>query len=1581
MEVSSPKKKKKCKSHGESLEKAKKPRSAYLLYYFDIHQSMQQEYPHLPQSEINKRISENWKRLNVADKGYYLERAKLEKQGIDPDSQVAGPSADVPGFRKILPRSNYVLIPKSTVPEESVAQQVDLCLRQGDPDSEAAPQTLSLVPLFSPMGLGSEVELPEHCIAIEGLTDETAAALSQSGALQEILSQFSSTTQGKEPAAFVLEEEPAVELVEGQAYGAVSVVIEETLVDGSGTVAALTTTGQQTRDEGHLVTVIPNQSIKYTRRGRGSCRTPGCLFSYVTRHKPPQCPQCGKHLGGKWVPSSSSETSGKKALAKAATTGNKVPSKKQQEASGETSRPSLETFEAVTQLIVSASSYEMNSEPQWKEVVVEETAEVVSALQSGKEETAEGIMKKPENNGTKEAGKRGNAITRQSTAGGTNCKTPTLLIHSTQSTSAKSLPPVTSAHSARSKGREKPAVVAPKRPVRAILPAPAQSCPELGSAYVQWVPVPPNKLKDFEMPKNNSKPARGRGKCKNPSCDYVYKNRHKPLVCPSCGWDLTKDKQGKKPKFFENISIPAPALLDPYQPLSAAQQEVQRQSTLQLLRKTVLIPESEGELAEAMALIQELNGTQVVLSMGNEETIAIEQTGWPRYYESAATQCALCDFPLFKGGQSSIAGQEDCWLLTDSHIQTATVQLKICLNPQCLALHSFNDIHMATTGNKVPSKKQQEASGETSRPSLETFEAVTQLIVSASSYEMNSEPQWKEVVVEETAEVVSALQSGKEETAEGIMKKPENNGTKEAGKRGNAITRQSTAGGTNCKTPTLLIHSTQSTSAKSLPPVTSAHSARSKGREKPAVVAPKRPVRAILPAPAQSRPELGAAYVQWVAVPPNKLKDFEMPKNNSKPAKRSCVKVSGLKPNTLKQLGHPVKQTVEEQSVPSLTDTNQNASSEKGVKILSILSYKHNPSTSLDLGLSTARGRGKCKNPSCDYVYKNRHKPLVCPSCGWDLTKDKQGKKPKFFENISIPAPALLDPYQPLSAAQQEVQRQSTLQLLRKTVLIPESEGELAEAMALIQELNGTQVVLSMGNEETIAIEQTGWPRYYESAATQCALCDFPLFKGGQSSIAGQEDCWLLTDSHIQTATVQLKICLNPQCLALHSFNDIHMVNTLNPSEISQIQELLYNGYWAFECFTIRDYNDMICGVCGIAPKMEIAQRNTENVLHLKNVQFTWPDFLARDEVNVDDFWSTMEGEAIEQAAFPSSMPVIKFDASIIAPFFPPLMRNFVVVNTEKDKYSCEQTVKGDIGDLVRLIHTGTFKPDQISSYSEKELRDILNCCDIPHRPEDTQEQMRVSLLALYAYIQNGTAKQHPPDLTGGKLYKVCPHQVVCGSKYIVRGESARDHVDLLVSSRYWPPVYAVDMAKQVAVSTDVWYPELAAQMWGKNQGCFSDPMELPEYVSCIELQDQQYNMDLTVPENSTVHPITKSSSRWIVCSEVDQEVSGDPLSQHHSLSLCRELEPYSAIISTIQDSKTSYVRQQPFSFDNAAYYYLYNRLIDFLTSKDIVNNQIADILQTCQPGEVVIRDSLYRLGVAQINTEVEPEEVEVEQQ
>lgn len=71
----------------------------------------------------------------------------------------------------------------------------------------------------------------------------------------------------------------------------------------------------------------------------------------------------------------------------------------------------------------------------------------------------------------------------------------------------------------------------------------------------------------------------------------------------------------------------------------------------------------------------------------------------------------------------------------------------------------------------------------------------------------------------------------------------------------------------------------------------------------------------------------------------------------------------------------------------------------------------------------------------------------------------------------------------------------------------------------------------------------------------------------------------------------------------LTMFSSLTSVHALSPEEFSQIQEHLLSGYWAFECLTVRDYNDMICGICGVAPKVEIAQRYTNNVLELKNVE------------------------------------------------------------------------------------------------------------------------------------------------------------------------------------------------------------------------------------------------------------------------------------------------------------------------------------------------------------------------------------------
>ncbi|XP_058399914.1 HMG domain-containing protein 3 isoform X3 [Diceros bicornis minor] len=1175
-----PKKKKKYKIHGE---KAKKPRSAYLLYYYDIYLKVQQELPHLPQSEINKKISESWRLLSVAERSYYLEKAKLEKEGLDPNSKLSALTAvvpDIPGFRKILPRSDYIIIPKSSLQEDRSCPQLELCVAQ----NQMSPKGPSLVSSTAPETAPSHAGMAEQCLAVEALAEEVGA-VAQPGAVQEIATSEVLSQD-------VLLEEASLEVGESHQPYQTSLVIEETLVNGSPDLPAgsLAVPHPQVGESMSVVTVMRDSSessssapaaqfimlplpaysvvenptsIKltttYTRRGHGTCTSPGCSFTYVTRHKPPKCPTCGNFLGGKWIPKEK-PAKVKVELSSGVSSKGSVVKRNQQPVTTEQNSPkenasklTLENSEAVSQLLSVAPPREVGEENEWEEVIISDAHVLV-----------------------KEApGNRGIAATK--------------------------------------------------------------------------------------MP--------------------VVKSAVQPEI--SLG---TTEKDSPGP------DIPPPA---------------------------------------------ERTSTSSPLPAPKKPT----------------------------------------------------------------------GVDLLTPGPRAPELK-------------------------------------------------------------------------------------------------------------------------GRARGKPSLLAAARPMRAILPAPAN----VGRGSSMGL---PRARQAF--PLSDKTPSVRTC----GLKPSTLKQLGQPIQQ-------PSNTGEVKEASS---------------------------------------------------------------------------PLPDVLSATEPLSVAQREIQRQSTLQLLRKVLQIPENESELAEVFALIHELNSSRLILSNVSEETVTIEQTSWSNYYESPSTQCLLCSSPLFKGGQNSLAGPQECWLMTANRLQVVTAQVKMCLNPHCLALHSFMDIYTglfnvgnkllvsldllfairnqiklgedprvsisavlksvqeqtEKTLTSEELSQLQELLCSGYWAFECLTVRDYNDMICGICGVAPKVEMAQRNEENVLALKSVEFTWPEFLGSSEVNVEDFWATMETEVIEQVAFPASIPITKFDASVIAPFFPPLMRGAVVVNTEKDKNLDVQPLPGNGSALVRLLQEGTCRLEKIGSYSEEELQQLLRQCGIPFGAEDSKDQLCFSLLALYESVQNGArARQPPPHLTGGKIYKVCPHQVVCGSKYLVRGESALDHVDLLVSSRHWPPVYVVDMATPVALCADLCYPELTNQMWGRNQGCFSSPTEPPVSVSCPELLDQHYTVDMMEAEHSFQHPVTKTATRRIVHAGA-QPSPDDPSAGHHSLALCPELAPYSAILASIADSKLNSVRQRPIAFDNATHYYLYNRLMDFLTSREIVNRQIHDIVQSCQPGEVVIRDTLYRLGVAQIKTETEEEGEEEE--
>lgn len=75
---------------------------------------------------------------------------------------------------------------------------------------------------------------------------------------------------------------------------------------------------------------------------------------------------------------------------------------------------------------------------------------------------------------------------------------------------------------------------------------------------------------------------------------------------------------------------------------------------------------------------------------------------------------------------STVAGQEDCWLLTDTLVQSVSLQLKVCVNIQCLALHSFTDLHPGKARGLVTNQLILVVSHNQSTHSLRIYQKKTQ---------------------------------------------------------------------------------------------------------------------------------------------------------------------------------------------------------------------------------------------------------------------------------------------------------------------------------------------------------------------------------------------------------------------------------------------------------------------------------------------------------------------------------------------------------------------------------------------------------------------------------------------------------------------------------------------------------------------------------------------------------------------------------------------------------------------------------------------------------------------------------------
>lgn len=135
-----------------------------------------------------------------------------------------------------------MLLPKTSAGGEQAEGECEMdALVDGAVDG--APQASAQEPLVSPMTLGSEVELSEQCIAIEALSEDTAA--SQNSIVSDRLMSLGQDCH-KAATLLMKREESRV------SYGDVGIAIENGIEGGA-------LMPQIKADATHLVAIIPNQ--------------------------------------------------------------------------------------------------------------------------------------------------------------------------------------------------------------------------------------------------------------------------------------------------------------------------------------------------------------------------------------------------------------------------------------------------------------------------------------------------------------------------------------------------------------------------------------------------------------------------------------------------------------------------------------------------------------------------------------------------------------------------------------------------------------------------------------------------------------------------------------------------------------------------------------------------------------------------------------------------------------------------------------------------------------------------------------------------------------------------------------------------------------------------------------------------------------------------------------------------------------------------------------------------------------------------------------------------------------------------
>ena len=248
--------------------------------------------------------------------------------------------------------------------------------------------------------------------------------------------------------------------------------------------------------------------------------------------------------------------------------------------------------------------------------------------------------------------------------------------------------------------------------------------------------------------------------------------------------------------------------------------------------------------------------------------------------------------------------------------------------------------------------------------------------------------------------------------------------------------------------------------------------------------------------------------------------------------------------------------------------------------------------------------------------------------------------------------------------------------------------------------------------------------------------------------------------------------------------------------------QTVVNAYLHYDALSDHEYN-FYCSLCGFHPHTVIMDLNRKVAFQCSAETLRLPENYNRcssenDVVDCEQFWSNVE-LAMVVRGFPGTK-VSEFDIQPDllnwAPFLGRKTRvDNQLVNTEHKKVRQEDgQLEQDCREiteerLLEMLHQSTLK--EIHSFAKQlglngagsKLDIIMN---IKSAISNDNEKFKKAFGRLWG-------------CSGGWASATCPHGVVYALKFVLRSESPRDYVDILMSMKHQPNITILDVANMVA--------------------------------------------------------------------------------------------------------------------------------------------------------------------------------------